>query len=435
MGILPRKGFVTAAAIAACAALGAGLAACGGDDPEPRQVEPLDLVIGDSVPLSGELAAYGPAGRKAAALALAQIRAAIRAGGAPHTVRLITHDNATNSATAATGARQMVKEGGATCLTGAWASADTLEIADSVAVPERVLQISPASTAEEITGFDDDGQLMRTAPSDALEGRALAQAASDALGGAEGRTAHVGARDDDYGDGVSSAFSDSWREADGIITEDVSYEPEPEADGPGYDEVAEQLTEGSPDAILIADFPETFAQLAPQLVATGSWDPARAWATSALSSPALSAQTGAAAIEGMRGTLPSTPRREPVSVAFDRLFARARPASVDRGLFDAQQFDAVILCYLAAVGAASTDGEEMADALIDLTAPQGAEYSWRQLPEAIAALSRGEDIDYTGASGPIDMDENGDPTAATFDLYRHSRGRVKVIGQVRVEGD
>jgi len=49
--------------------------------------------------------------------------------------------------------------------------------------------------------------------------------------------------------------------------------------------------------------------------------------------------------------------------------------------------------------------------LIDITAPGGEEFTWKQLPGAIKALEDGRDIDYTGASGPIDMDVHGDPTA------------------------
>jgi hypothetical protein len=75
----------------------------------------------------------------------------------------------------------------------------------------------------------------------------------------------------------------------------------------------------------------------------------------------------------------------------------------------------------------------MADELIDITAPGGTEYSWQQLPEAIKALEDGEDIDYTGASGPIDMDVQGNPTRGVFNIYRYASGRLKVAGEVPVE--
>ena len=102
-------------------------------------------------------------------------------------------------------------------------------------------------------------------------------------------------------------------------------------------------------------------------------------------------------------------------------------------LFAAQEFDATILCYLAAVAAGSTDGQQMADHLIDITAPGGDEFTWQQLPDAIKALEDGKDIDYTGASGPIDMDVHGDPTAGVFDVYQYTADGLEAVGEVSAE--
>ena len=52
-----------------------------------------------------------------------------------------------------------------------------------------------------------------------------------------------------------------------------------------------------------------------------------------------------------------------------------------------------------------------------MAGPGGTEYTWQDLPQAIEALQNGEDIDYTGASGPIDLDDAGDATAGVYDLY------------------
>ena len=51
----------------------------------------------------------------------------------------------------------------------------------------------------------------------------------------------------------------------------------------------------------------------------------------------------------------------------------------------------------------------MAKELADLSAPGGDKYTWEQLPDAITALEDGNDIDYEGASGPINLNEDGDP--------------------------
>jgi hypothetical protein len=75
----------------------------------------------------------------------------------------------------------------------------------------------------------------------------------------------------------------------------------------------------------------------------------------------------------------------------------------------------------------------MADDLIDITAPGGDEFSWQQLPDAIEALENGEDIDYVGASGPLDMDVHGNPTSGVFDVYRYTGEGLEVVDEVSVE--
>jgi branched-chain amino acid transport system substrate-binding protein len=135
----------------------------------------------------------------------------------------------------------------------------------------------------------------------------------------------------------------------------------------------------------------------------------------------------------MRALAPGAPKDEANSSAFVDDFKSASPRAVKMAPYAAQEFDATILCYLAAVAAGSTDGQKMADELIDITAPGGTEYSWQQLPDAIKALEDGEDIDYTGASGPLDMDVHGNPTNGVFDIYRYASAGLKAVGEVPVE--
>ena len=40
--------------------------------------------------------------------------------------------------------------------------------------------------------------------------------------------------------------------------------------------------------------------------------------------------------------------------------------------------------------------------------------------DAAALLAEGEQVDYDGASGPITLDENGDPTEATIGIYEYA---------------
>jgi branched-chain amino acid transport system substrate-binding protein len=406
-----------------------GVAACGDDDDDGGGggEAQLDLVIGDSVPLTGDLSPFGPPGQKAADMALAQITAAIEQAGLDHTVEVVHEDNETNPQAAVQAARKLVDSDGASCLAGAWASADSLPTAQSVTIPEGILQISPASTSTELTALEDNGLLNRVPPADNLQGPVLAQAIAEEVGGAEGKTINIGARNDAYGEAFTDALTSGFEELGGTVGETVLYDPEQ----PSYNSEAQQIVSGNPAAIAIIDFPETFEKVGPALERTGGWDPNKAFITDGLASGDLVTALDPL-MDGFRGTAPGTPEAGASSQAFDQLYQQSEPRNVDRNTFDAQNFDAVILCYLAAVAAGSTDGQEMADQLQDITGPGGDKYTWEQLPDAIEALQNGDDIDYVGAAGEIDLDDNGDPEKGVYDVYRIQNGEIEPFRQVDV---
>jgi ABC-type branched-subunit amino acid transport system substrate-binding protein len=392
-----------------------GLAACGGGDDNGGGggTGKIDLTIGDSIPLTGDLADFGPPGQKASDLAVSVINQANQQAGVDNTVKVVHEDNETSPQAAVQAARKLVDSDNASCITGAWASSDTIPTAQSVSIPDGVLQISPASTSDEITSLNDDGLVNRTAPPDSFQGPTLANTMADAMGGAQGKTVNIGARNDSYGTGLAGTFGDAWKELGGTVGQQVIYDPEQ----PSYDSEAAQITSGNPDAIVIIDFPETFAKVGPALQRTGNWDPSKGWFTDGLASGDVPESVDAQVIDGMRGTAPGSPDKGEASTAFDDLYTSSDPKDVDRQTFDTQNFDATILCYLAAVAAGSTDGKDMADKLVDVSAPPGTPYTWEQLPEAIKALQNGDDIDYQGASGAIDMDAAGDATAGVYDIF------------------
>jgi ABC-type branched-subunit amino acid transport system substrate-binding protein len=414
-----------------------GLAACGDDDDEGdggAEIQggetSLDMTIGDSVPLSGDLADFGPPGEKAADLAAEEINAAIEEAGVDHTVEVIHEDNCggADQNCAVQAARKLVADG-SSCIAGAWASADTIPTAESVAIPEEVLLISPASTSDEITGLEDDGLVNRTSPPDSFQGPTLSQfLVEEALQGAEGKTVNVGARNDAYGTGLADAFIEAWEGAGGQVGEEVVYDIKL----PNYDTEAEQLVSGNPDGLVIVDFPETYNKVGPALVRAG-FDPTETFVTDGLISGDLAESAGEDAVEGLRGTAPGVPDDDTASQAFDQLYTESEPRDVERQTFDAQNFDAVVLCYLAAVAAGSTEGADMAAVVQDISAPGGTEYTWEELPDAIEALQNGEDIDYTGASGAIDMDDAGDATAGVYDLYEFTNGVPEPTDEITVQ--
>jgi ABC-type branched-subunit amino acid transport system substrate-binding protein len=423
-GIGRQRAIATAAGVT----LVLGLAACGGgggdNGPGPKS---LHLLIGNALPLSGTSKALGESGQKASQLAVDRIDQAIGEAGADHTIRLVNEDQGADSASAVQAARKLVEEQGVSCLTGPWSPDAIMRTANDVAIPAKTLEISPVSVGDDVADLSDHDLIDSTALPDSLEGSALMTAIGRDLGGEEGKTVNVAASDDTYGDTITKDFIEAWQDQNGTVGKQIVLAPSALSSSE-----ASLITSGSPDAALLIDGLNGFSQLAPALSSSDSWDPASAWGSDQLVTPGLPELVGLDAVDGMRALAPGTPQDDEASSAFVQAFRSADPQDVELAPFAAQEFDATVLCYLAAVAAGSTDGQQMADELVDITAPGGDEFTWEQLPGAIKALEEGKDIDYAGASGPIDMDVNGNPTDGVFDVYQFSSSGLEVVGEVSV---
>ena len=129
------------------------------------------------------------------------------------------------------------------------------------------------------------------------------------------------------------------------------------------------------------DEPGTFGRLhCPADRRQGDGSPNKTWTPDGSPIPALTTATwrcsGCAAWRPARRTT-----RRPAQ-AFDQPFRKTRRPRSTRQTYDAQAFDAYILCYLAAVAAGSTNGGKMADQLREVSGPPGHEVH-------LAAAARG----------------------------------------------
>lgn len=406
---------------AAAAALALALIACGcGGGGGDRQGS-FELTIGNLVPLRGDLAAYGSAARKSARLA--GERAAAAAGpGTAVTVRSANTES--NEQIAQVLARRLIGEG-ASCIVGDWAASASFAVAGNVTVPDGIPLISPATSSAELSSLDDSGLVFRTVPSDDLQAIALAEIA----GPARGRSLSIAARDDSYGRRFSAILAAEWRRRGGSVHGPFLYDP-----GLLHHRlVARRIVAGDPDAVAVIDFPQSFARLAHDLLATGRFDPVRLVLPDVMSVPDPSgAGIPRAAIEGASGTLPGVTSPGPNGRAFERMFG-ADPAPPRRQAgFDSETFDATALCFLGAVAASSNDGRRIAERIESVSGPPGRRFGPGRLAAAVRALRHGAEIDYQGASGPLDLDPDGDPTAGAFGVYRYRDGHPHVVGRITV---
>ena len=389
----------------------------------------FELVIGPILPLTGDLASFGPSQAEAARIAVEQIQAVLDAEGLSDvTVTLLpVEDDGGRSQAGVEAATKHVQTDEANVLLGTMASSVTIPIAESVAIPNEVLQITPTSTAPEITDLEDDGLVFRILSSDNLQGSALVDAVADAFG--NDATINVGARNDAFGTALKELFEQGWEEGGGTVGASVTWNPE----APSFDTEAGQLASGSPDGWVIIDFPETFARVGPALVRAGGWDPTMTFMTEAMRNAEELQNIGAEATEGLRGTAP-TSEDAPARDAFDALFEQEAAEGSPLTGFEGASFDAVLLAFLAALDAGSSDPNEMKGSLQAVSGPPGEKYTFEQLDQAVQALLDGEDIDYEGAWGPIDFDENGDPGSAIYEVWEFDGSEVSTQTTFTFEG-
>ena len=301
-------------------------------------------------------------------------------------------------------------------IAGPWGTPELIPTVENVTVDAGIPIVTPSATGPDITDLDDDGLVARTPPSDAIQGKVLAQVVADALG--QGKTVNTASRNDSYGDALVGEFTTAYEALGGKVGENVSYNP----DAASLNSEAQQIASGNPDGWVIIDYTGTWPKLGPALVRTGKLGPGQ---DVHRRRPAVVQAAGGRRQGDHRGharhgaDVARRPGRRGVRRALEGAGERPPPelrrAELRRG--DPAR------ARLARRGVDRRRGHRPG-ALQDVSGPPGTKYTFEQLSDAIAALKNGEDIDYEGASGPIDLDENGDPSAANYGTWSYKGGKL-----------
>jgi ABC-type branched-subunit amino acid transport system substrate-binding protein len=224
-------------------------------DPGPRPEEPSfdtePLVIGGLLPETGDLAFAYPPIIAGARLAIADVNEAGGVFGVD--VEWVDGDDGTSATVARETLASHVEEGVHVVIGAAASEVSAAVLPDAVAAG-RIL-FSPSNTAAELTDADPDGFYFRTAPSDDLQGAALADMM---LRDGAQRIAIV-ARDDAYGLGLQAHAHESLRRF-GVPDADVRLlaygVPEEGQPVPGLDQLVDELVGAELDAVVVIGFSE-----------------------------------------------------------------------------------------------------------------------------------------------------------------------------------
>ncbi len=206
------------------------------------------LTIGTLLPETGNLAFLGPPEVAGVQLAINDINAAGGVLGQP--ITLVTGDSGDASTDTATQTVDRLLQSGVNAIIGAASSGVSLTVIDTI-TQAGVMQISPANTSDQFTTYNDQNLYFRTAPPDLLQARALA----DLIEQDGNNTVGILATNDPYGTGLAENTKNNLV-SDGLPEDSIQsviYDPQ----AANYDAEVQQMTEFSPDAVVVIGFEES----------------------------------------------------------------------------------------------------------------------------------------------------------------------------------
>lgn len=377
--------------------------------PAQPQTPAERLVVGTLLPLTGDLAFLGPPETAGARLAIADINAAGGVLGAP--VTLHEADSGDTTQDIANPEVDRLLGLGADVIVGAASSAVSKLVIDKI-TGAGVIQFAPSNTSPDFTDYPDRGLYFRTAPSDLLQSRVLAELVASE--GAE--TAGVVYRQESYGQGLADAFRAAFETLGGTVEPFLAYAPGTE----NFDTEVDILVEAGPDAILIIGFEESAAVVTTMHErGIGPTSPTSVYGVAGNISGIGAAVSEPSILAGMRG--PET------SVDLDSIrdFTDRLETAYQGGLdgvytYGAETYDAVIIAALAAEAAGSARSAAMAAQINDITRGGQKCFSFAECRAVIAA---GGDPDYDGAGGPYEFTDAGEPSVASYRIASYDGGR------------
>ncbi|MFO0665052.1 MAG: ABC transporter substrate-binding protein [Polyangiaceae bacterium] len=442
--MLPTRRFGAAIVLASTALLPWLSSSCA---PEPPKVTLYDfgppLVIGVAQSLTGTEAVIGQPLRNAAQVAEWQVNAA--GGVLGRKVQFQFEDDRTDQQVSIGLANAFIKSGVAAVI-GPTASRQAVAMAAPLYDAKTILMSSTALTTTLTTSQPErDRYFFRTVPPTDVHGRVLADIAAKGISGQVSacKKIAIAAASDETGNSYKENFSRELQKFSGItITKEVSFPSELKSD---YKAEISDLTAGAvPDCLMLFAFAKVGSQFMldykRQLATTTTWKNVQVLGSNTLYSPSFindarndpSDPSSPSSAESVVGILVDPAPGTTQFAEFKKMYFGLFPKETTLARNTANTYDAAMLLLLAIVRAGGfEDRPRLRDALYEVSR-DGEVFGPGEIPEAIAAIKNGVNIDYKGASGNVDFDNFGN-VRSDFIVWKVKAGEFTVVEHVPAE--
>jgi ABC-type branched-subunit amino acid transport system substrate-binding protein len=405
-------------AVLGVAALTLGACADGdnGDDPDgPGTGDAFEgvLKLGAILPETGSLAFLGEPMFTGFEMAIEDINAAGGVWGNPVEALLRDEGDSAETEVAAAAADFLISQE-VHAIVGAAATGSSLAIIEAL-YNQQIIMVSPSNTGPVFTTHEHGQYYFRTAPSDVMQGSALAQEIIE--DGHE--TTAILAMQNAYGEGLADQVDAVYSAGGGTVAEKIFFEPNTSE----FAAEVSALVAAGADSLVIVSYEEV-KQIVPALVEGGLGPDQVQWYFVDGNLTDYSADFDAGLLEGVKGTAPGP--ESPPQDFYDRM-AEFRPG-IDTFIYGPEAYDAAIAIALAAIAANSDDGDAIAAQLPLVTSGGTVCTTFADCKDMLEA---GEDINYDGITGPIDWTPAGDPGAAFIGIFEYAAdntiSRIKTV--------
>ncbi|QOR37318.1 ABC transporter substrate-binding protein [Billgrantia diversa] len=309
-----------------------------------------------------------------------------------------------DASAASNAADRMVNTEQVTAIVGALCTGATVAAANSAAVPGGVVMVSPASTAPAVTELDDNDLVFRTVPSDAYQGQILAKLMLE-KGFDEVAVTYV---NNDYGQGLDDAFTEAFEAGGGKIAANLAHE-----DGRAdyRSELGSLSSSGAQTLVVLAYADGSGQTILRQAYESGAFT--QYAGADGMVGTSLVDAVGADVLEGMIATRPGSPELP----GTDIFGQAAEEAGFDpSAVFAAQAYDAAFLLALAIEQNGNAEREGLSEALRNVSSAPGEVILPGEWEKALELIAAGEEINYEGASGRHEFDDNGDVPGVVLEM-------------------
>ncbi|MBP6985231.1 MAG: ABC transporter substrate-binding protein [Alphaproteobacteria bacterium] len=353
--------------------------------------------VGVALDTTGPIASFMPPIEKAANLVLKQVNEQGGFFASGEKLEYIKGDSACDPVAAVDVAKKMVDVNQVVAVFGPGCSGAAIAQAQSVTIPAGVVSISFSATSPMMTSMEKGTDLVfRTVASDAYQGQVIADLAIK--NGV--KEIAVMYSNDDYNTGISQVFVKSFKEKGGKVTAVQAFDPGKQT----YRSEVTTLAKDTKNMALFAYPGNGGIVILRNALETKAFN--AFYAGDAMRSDDLAKQLGADALTGL-SVVSGTSDKD--SEAYVKWLAAAKDVQLSSGEnFVANAYDAMFVLALAIEKAGSTDRKKISEALRSIANAPGELIYPGEFKKAKEILAKGGDIQYVGASGAVDFDENGD---------------------------